>query len=120
MITIYVYNQQEMDLLKNSYVILTISFVTLCIVFYLGEWGYSVTVVDGRPIKRFSWKYPLAISLIIWVVWHFYVHPPADEIAFTMVENPASPSLAHSAPKPNMAPLYSPGSVQNINMVNWT
>jgi len=106
------------ELFKNSYVILAISFVTLCIVFYLGEFGYTVQMVDGRPMKKFSWKYPLAISLIIWVVWHFYVYPLPDEIEGVngQVVEP------HTSPKPtNIMPAYSPqGMVQNINMTNWT
>ena len=103
-----------MDLFKNSYVILAISFVTLCIVFYIGEWGYDIKVVNNRVVKKFSWKYPLAISLIVWVVWHFYVYPPADElgIAGPTIEAPISPKLS-------VSPAYPNGLVQNINMTNW-
>ena len=102
------------ELLQNSYVILAISFVTLCIVFYVGEWGYDIKVINGRPVKRFSWKYPLAISLIIWVVWHFYLYPPAEELVDTKpnMETPISPKLS-------VSPVYPKGIVQNINMTNW-
>lgn len=104
------------ELLQNSYVILAISFVTLCIVFYIGEWGYEVKVVNGRPVKRFSWKYPLAISLIIWVVWHFYVYPPPDEyLDLSQVASAPTPV----SPKLSVSPAYPNGMVQNINMTNW-
>jgi len=45
--------------------------------------GSTVQIVNGKPVKKSNWKYPLALALIIWVLWHFYLYPPAD-----MISNP--------------------------------
>lgn len=63
---------------QNSYVVAVICFILLCAIFYFLQIGYSTSTVNGKVVKKFSWKYPLAISLVIWVIWHFYLYPPAD------------------------------------------
>lgn len=63
---------------QNSYIVAILIFVVLCIVFYLLEIGYNVEVKDGKVIKNFSWKYPLAIALVVWVIWYFYLYPPSN------------------------------------------
>src|SRR5437016_10324053 len=79
---------------QNSYVILIITFVVLCIIFYLYGISFSTKletqtttntktntpVTQTKIVKHFSWKYPLAISLIVWLVWHFYMYPPKEEL----------------------------------------
>ena len=63
---------------QNSYVILIITFIFLSVFFYLFEIGYNTEIINGKVVKKFSWKYPLAISLIVWLFWHFYLYPPSD------------------------------------------
>ena len=61
---------------KNSYVILLITIIVLSAIFYVFEIGWTTNMTeDGTVEKSFSWKYPVAIGLIIWVVWHFYLFP---------------------------------------------
>ena len=100
---------------KNSYVVAIIAFILLCVVFYLLGIGYTTIVeYSGEPgclekgnctqtklIKKFSWKYPLAIALIIWIIWHFYLYPPA-EISRPIINFPSQK-----------------GGGQKISMTNW-
>lgn len=65
---------------QNSYIILIITFILLSVLFYLFEIGFTTEIKNGKVVKKFSWKYPLAISLIVWVVWHFFLYPPPEEI----------------------------------------
>jgi uncharacterized membrane protein (DUF485 family) len=84
---------------KNSYVASIITFIILYILFYMFEIGYTTDMKDGRVVKRAGWKYPLAITLIVWVIIHFYVYPP------------------HKKPMACATPTV-PGT-QKINMYNW-
>lgn len=107
-------------LYQNSYVIFILTFIILCLICYFFEIGYNVEVENGRAVKKFSWKYPLAISLIVWVVWHFYLFPPADVKQTTemdLFENPndLSPHLELNQCVAKANKLQS----QRINMVNW-
>lgn len=90
---------------QNSYVILIITFIVLCIIFYIFKIGYNTELKDGKVIKAFSWKYPLAISLIVWLIWHFYLYPPSN-INTNNIQSPTNIS------KPNI-------STQKIIMENW-
>ena len=60
--------------------------------------------------EKFNWKYPLAIAMLIWAFWHFYLYPVDDEI-----------DLSNAAPKQvggnNMQQRYE--SIQKINLANW-
>lgn len=64
---------------ENSYVIFIITFIILIIIFYIFKIGYSITIVDNKIEQKFNWKYPLAISLIVWVVWQFFLYPPKND-----------------------------------------
>ncbi|ANB50590.1 hypothetical protein [Powai lake megavirus] len=94
---------------QNSYVMLIITFIVLCIIFYVFKIGYNTELKDGQVVKSFSWKYPLAIALIVWLVWHFYLYPPADA------------DLTNIKPSTNYTPnVTRPGwSSQEIYMENW-
>ena len=61
---------------QNSYIVAIITFVILCVIFYFLQIGYSNKIANGKVIKKFSWKYPLAITLMVWLIWHFYLYPP--------------------------------------------
>lgn len=96
---------------QNSYIIAIISFIVLCLIFYFFEIGYVTTMVDGKIVKKFSWKYPLAISLIIWLVWYFCLFPPKNDI------NNSTDYGITTSPR-----NYVPANKlldQKINMNNW-
>lgn len=107
------------QILKNSYVIFVLSFIILCIIFYLLGIGYGKEIKNGKVVKKFSWKYPLAIALLIWVFWHFYLYPPANEKNmgstfsnfFSKKENVVAPE--------KMIPTGGNLNSQRINMNNW-
>lgn len=122
----------DTKIFKNSYVILVISFIALYIIFYLFGIGYTTEVKDGKIVKKASWKYPLAISLFIWILWHFYVYPPPEEINANLnTQQKIQQSTSPFDYKPN-GDIFEPtrnisgGSmrnqtdVQRINMINWT
>jgi uncharacterized membrane protein (DUF485 family) len=64
-------------LYQNSYIVAITVFIILIIIFYVFEIGYTTQITDtGQIEKKFSWKIPAAIALIVWVIIHFYVYPP--------------------------------------------
>lgn len=65
---------------QNSYIVAIITFILLSVFCYFFEIGYSINYEDDKVVKKFSWKYPLAITLIIWVVWHFILFPPPEQL----------------------------------------
>lgn len=68
-------------ILKNSYVIFFLSFILLFVIFYIFKIGSTQTVKpDGTIHQNANWKYPLAIALVIWVIWNFFLYPPPEEI----------------------------------------
>lgn len=101
---------------QNSYVILIITFIALCVIFYIFEIGYSTSVLpSGKVVKKFSWKYPLAISLIVWVIWYFYLFPPS-----TIKNPPSSVEYSpNSASNKNVSLGKNKILDQRINMINW-
>jgi len=106
------------SIFQNSYVMLILSFVILSILCYFLQFGYTTELQNGKIVKKFSWKYPLAISLIIWVIWHFFLFPP-----------PSVPKLSSNNSNTNYTmEVQSAGGIssktnrlmaQKINMVNW-
>lgn len=115
---------------QNSYVALVISFIILCIICYLFGIGsttevqYVTKTENGKQIltpkvvKKFSWKYPLAISLLVWVIWHFYLYPPHEEIEIQQpvgtLEVPNNPAII-AANLPRSCEMNN----QKINLNNW-
>lgn len=66
---------------QNSYVVAIIIFIILYIVFYLFQISCTTDIVDGKLVKKFNWKYPVAISLMIWLLWHFLLFPPIKNVS---------------------------------------
>ena len=103
---------------QNSFVILIIAFILLCVIFYIFQIGYNTEILpNGKINKKFSWKYPLAISLIIWVFWHFYLFPSPEKTDLIASDDvfstPKSVSTTHLSSKTNKL------MDQHINMANW-
>jgi len=65
------------NLFKDSYFIAFLTFIIVCIVCWLFKIGYVPK--SGNNLKdriiNFNWAYPLAIALLIWVLWHFCLFP---------------------------------------------
>lgn len=105
-------------LLRNSYVILIITFIAVSVICYIFGWGYSTEVNDGKVVKKWSWKYPLAIALIVWVIWHFYIYPPQE------IKTPTTTNETYDNAAIASVPLVAQtaGATNNfprINMNNW-
>lgn len=106
---------------KNSYIILAISFIVLSILCYMLRIGYTTSVdSSGKVTKKFSWKYPLAISLVIWIIWHFWLYPPKDEL---ITKEPPRPFQINYSPTDNQGirSFVNPNEigVQKISLINW-
>lgn len=97
---------------QNSYVVAIIVFILLCVVFYLFEIGYSTRLTENGEIeKTFSWSYPLAITLIVWVIWHFVLFP-TKEIKSKSIY---SDNNLHKTPNSSKDKI----AEQCIDMTNW-
>lgn len=104
------------QILKNSYVILILCFIILCIVFYIFQIGCTTELDrEGRVVKRFSWKYPLAISLIVWIVWHYWLYPPPEEKEDFISEQFKGGAQNSEKQFFRMKQI----DTQKINMINW-
>lgn len=104
---------------QNSYVVFVITFIMLSIFFYLFEIGYNIEIKDGKIVKKFSWKYPLAISLIIWLFWYFYLFPPLNKM---IIEPPTTNDYTNVnsvSVDNNCIPRTKKLIAQKINMINW-
>lgn len=66
----------DINILKNPFVIFILAFVVLYILFYIFNIGYTTKIQNGAIVKKVGWKYPLAIALILWLIWYFILFPP--------------------------------------------
>ena len=101
---------------QNSYVVFAITFILLSVLFYLFEIGYSREIVNGKVVKKFSWKYPLAIALIVWLIWYFYLYPPAKTAAS---KKPKVPLDNDTSPYVPMMTKSNKLTAQKIILANW-
>lgn len=102
---------------QNSYVILVITFVLLSLFFYFFEIGFSTQIVNGKVVKKFSWKYPLAISLIVWLFWHFYLYPPRETPKPS--SKPATLTINNNTSDAIIGMKSRSLAAQKITMANW-
>ncbi len=65
---------------KNPYIVAVFAFVILYVLFYLFGIGSTTQIIDGKSKKTRSWKYPLALSLLIWLLWKFVLFPASEVI----------------------------------------
>jgi hypothetical protein len=71
----------DTPLWQNSYIIFVVSLVLLLVIFNIFQIGVTYhRDATGKLKKQFSWAYPLAISIVIWAVWHFWLYPSGDGI----------------------------------------
>lgn len=104
---------------QNSYIVLVISFILLSVICYIFQFGYTTEIINGKVKKKFSWKYPLAISLIIWVFWHFYLYPSTENIPVRAPTTPIDYTKNMSTSPGIFVPKTNKLMAQKINMMNW-
>jgi len=108
----------ENKIFRNSYVIFGLSFVALYVLFYLLGIGLQTEIGDnGKPVVKSGWRYPLGLSIIVWVFWHFYMYPPPDvQLEYIPPETVAQ----HGGSGSEADMLGGRAAVgQRINMKNW-
>ena len=103
---------------QNSYIVLIITFVLLSIFCYLFEIGSVTQVQNGKVVKKFSWKYPLSISLIVWVVWYFFLFPPPEELKQN-IPSDYSGTDVNNVPQKQFVTKTDKLMAQKIYMGNW-
>uniref|UniRef100_A0A6C0LV90 Uncharacterized protein n=1 Tax=viral metagenome TaxID=1070528 RepID=A0A6C0LV90_9ZZZZ len=102
----------DIRIFKNSYITAIVIFFTLCIICYLtGIGNKNIILPDGKIVKKFNWKYPFAISLIVWVIWYFWIFPPQDSNNLKQNINP-NKTITNLIGGNNI-------DVQRIDMTNW-
>lgn len=70
----------DSKIFRNSYVVFIISFVLFYTLFYLLGIGLITEYENDKPVVKMGWRYPLALSIFVWIIWHFYVYPSEDII----------------------------------------
>ena len=64
-------------LYQNSFVAAIFAFLLLLGIFFVFDICPSVTIgTDGKINHTVNWKYPLAISIFVFVIWYFIIYPP--------------------------------------------
>lgn len=102
---------------QNSYIIFGITFIVLCILSYF----YNKQNKNVAASTSFDWKSPLAISLFVWVIWHFFLYPSKKNNSITADVPTVNESNYSSTSKNNMD-IFQPSSKlmsQKINMDIW-
>jgi ABC-type spermidine/putrescine transport system permease subunit II len=99
----------DMKIFENSYIMAIVTFFVAYVVLYLLGIGYETKTVDGEEVKSMSYKYPLVIALIVWLIWYFYLYP--------MPTAPLQPKVV-MAPitiiSENSLPAYNAGGGANL------
>lgn len=83
---------------ENSFVILVISFIILCILFYVFDVRTKYKINEKGEITRtLNWKDPLVLSLAIFVLWYFVIYPPAKQPKPSLLSPVAQINMAGSS-----------------------
>jgi hypothetical protein len=86
------------ELWKNSYFVAFCCLIILLIFFYVFKIGYTYTKnSDGEIVAKYNWVYPLAISLVIWILWHFWFFPSPEKKMIGGTSDEPAPSLYYLA-----------------------
>jgi Na+/H+ antiporter NhaC len=94
----------DMKIFENSYIMAIVTFFVAYVVLYLLGIGYETKTVDGEEVKSMSYKYPLIIALIVWLIWYFYLYPmPSTPVSKTNPKNVMAPITIISE---NSLPTY--------------
>lgn len=104
---------------QNSYIVSAVVLVILLLIFYLFDIGSKTTIEsDGSIRTNFNWKLPLAITLIFWVVWHFFVFPPIQDKKIVSPKKYDSINSVNPPVVPSSNKTFGLRD-QQINRANW-
>ena len=109
----------DMKIFKNSYVVFVLTFIMLYVLFYLFGIGYQTEIINGKPVIKFSWRYPLGLSLIVWVFRHFYLYPVDEFPKLKCMDGGIPPSENKISPTKIFNKMMKSAPNQKINMKNW-
>ena len=110
----------DVKIFRNSYVIFVITFILLYVLFYLFGIGYKTEIIDDKPIIKFSWRYPLGLSLIVWIFWHFYLYPVNEYPNLKCMDGGGNlPTENKISPAKIFNKIMKTSPNQKINMKNW-
>lgn len=63
---------------KNSYVVSVLFFTVFCLFCYIFKFCYSFKYENRKIVQNLNFKYPIAFTLIIWLIWNFLLFPNSD------------------------------------------
>lgn len=63
------------SIFQNPYIVSVFTFILAYIGLYCFNVGVTMIEKNGRIIKRPGWKYPLAITVLVWSFWALYLYP---------------------------------------------
>ena len=110
---------QYTKIYQNSYIVAIIVFIISCIVVYLFDFGCTFEIKpDGTFKKSFNWKYPVALALLTWLLWHFCLYPPSQNTLHDAPIKPKSMLGGFIESSPISQPINNPYN-QKINMEVW-
>lgn len=64
------------SLYQNSFVAAIVAFLALLVIFFVFDIAPTVKIVNGQVKHTVNWKYPLAISILVFLLWYFLLFPP--------------------------------------------
>ena len=64
---------------ENSYFVALITFILLTVFFYIFDIGFTTQVINEKPEKVFTYRYQIAIALVVWLIWQFFLYPNTVE-----------------------------------------
>lgn len=70
----------DLEIFKNSYIAATFTFIVSYLLMYIFVIGFEKNVVNGKVIKKPSWKLPLIFALLVWTLWYFYLFPTRKDL----------------------------------------
>jgi hypothetical protein len=94
----------DAKIFQNSYIMAITTFVVAYVALYLLGIGYETKTVDGTEVKSMSYKYPLVIALVVWLVWYFYLYPPSSSNLNTNNHN-SNLSIVSEKSLPHYVPI---------------
>ena len=64
---------------ENSYFVALITFIALTVFFYIFDIGFTTQVINGKKEKVYTYRYQIAIALVVWLIWQFWLYPSTVE-----------------------------------------
>lgn len=68
----------DTKIFENAYVAMILAFIVSIIIFYPMGIGFVEELdIDGKKRKVFKYNYSIALALIVWLMWTYYLYPPS-------------------------------------------